>query len=517
MNGKSQGKRNVPRRFRGGKTSKGNSGRNQDATRVRRLNEILRVARSARVSTQLRNGNRRDGHSRRGKRASKGSRSNVNGPRSGTNLNVVVAQGSQVGSGLVTHKTNTHITRGSYENAVSHRFRAMEKKDDKFENAPVSQGSVVHFSGVDEHRSIKHDGEHLLVSGRMFLGAVEHPDYLNIPSNPVIGVGRRLLVATLSPDALGGRLGIAAKSFQQNRLKRGRFLYCSAIGTQMNGQIAMGATNDTSLTMSVIGEEEFAHTTEVHKSEAANVWMDMELPFKPKLQLKAYEDDAADAMETPGLFWVETATLVNFTDLYTAQGQSALGNVFFDYEYEFYNPALSYTIPARQEGQLTLKATAVVGAPTDFAPVQCVTDPNGDHVTPVTGILSLQVQQMPAGITDTRELSSYVFVATAAFCKNSVTGVTSWSAFDPQIASLVSIELGIGACFRFTPYTIGGFVGDTLCIMYPSLKGASESIGAVGGSDNSDQNSYQWKGQTFASLGTQEEYISFSGFWHSID
>ncbi len=419
------------------------------------------------------------------------------------------------------HSTKVHRTKASYASGVAARFKkpAYENMESgaRLKGAPVATDGVVHFSGEDEYRTLEKDGEHARISGKLFLGPVQHPSYSQVTTDPIVPIGSRLLLTSLSPDGLGGRLALLAKEFQQHKIIQARLTYVAATGSQANGQLALFFTNDTGTSGAPTGTDEFSHSTALNKGISFKLWDDCHLNFRPSLSLKKYTDDPKNPLNSTGLIYLETATMIDFTSTHTASGLLPVGNLFLDYEYEFYNASLSYNVQTRETHTISLTASAAQTPIGDYLSVLGITEPTGSAgPTTISNILSSTLT-LPSDVANAGELQSRIFVGFSTFVRNSATGTVTWPMYDPSLGSTISFGVGQGVYIRVFPISTGTWIGKVMLVLFTNFSdAASYEHDETAGLAVSAQ-SYQFMTPPFGALAANTETVSFSGTWSVLE
>lgn len=520
MNGKTNQTSNKPRTARRG----GNRLINRNLAAVKaherkqKLRTILELAKSN-VRNKRATGQRVSGNGGNSPLANGGRRRGSSKPPSHAHRSAIITNSLHAeGSKLPVAKTSEHMSPKTYHEAVQKRFKPLSHNESRTsftsENAPVSVGTTVEFHGSDEHKSLKDDGLHNSCSGRLYLQDVSNVAGPSVTPDPTWGPGARLVLCDLTPKSLGGRVLALSRQFQRFKFKKFRIIYVPSVSTATSGSFMLYYTNDMALTLSPVGTRELSHATATGTGVQFPVWEAASLDIHPKDLLKNFSSASTDAsISAQGIFSLITASAIDFSS--NPNGASgSYGSIYVDYEVEFWEPTLSFQIPARdmQFGSLT---TGSLTNSIKGVSILAVCEADGSSAA-IGGYMSASVP-LPEGITSLEDAQDLMFIGILDGPRQSATpfaGRTlSW--FDPILGEPATLGLegnGMGFAARVEPILTGTFLGKWLLVVYPSIEGCSLSDGTA--EDNYDPSAYQWAS---AAAYPADTVAYFKGYWTARD
>lgn len=431
-------------------------------------------------------------------------------------------------NGVRVARDTFHASKASYTAAVNKRFSPLIKdQNGRWTNrsAPVAEGAQIEFHPSDLHEEIRKDGRHSFITGRSLLGPVIHPNHQeSIGGQPVAHIalqGSRLFVGFLSPDYIGGMASLTSKEFQRHKFRKLRLMYVPNVPTTTAGAIMMYITNDVATSLTTTGQDELAHAATSETAIQTPIWESAHLDFRPKDLANFYQDNADNAaLEIQGMVVVESASFIDFDSLYPAAntdpGIMSLGNLYLDYELEFYVPQLSYVVPERDTGSIILGLGAVIGLPVNRSNFRCAVG-----VVSAYRIPGMTLNGYPQGVTDPLDLVDYTLVTVMsspielalppASRSSAVTPMAAGDTveniplFDPSIGSTFNLKTGV--CFVWRFFVFGGAL---FAVAFPDMESASSATEYD--PDISFSDAVAWDGYDFA--GKPDKECRANGYWH---
>lgn len=226
--------------------------------------------------------------------------------------------------------------------------------------APVANGSEWTGESFHEHEFVKDGHRHIRVGGREFLTSVTTDGYiLTVP------LGSRLAVIPVAPDSLGGRLAVFSDQFEQHRLVKCRIIYEPVVPTTTTGALVMYYRNDVGTTDIDLGRDELVHAATHPSFVQTSVWDAASIDIRPSdANLRYFNDESGDfRQQTQGLIVVEAGDPLTPPVTY--------GNLYIEYDFEFFAPELTYDIVDTPEMKFHInKPTS--GAHEGGSPFRCL-------------------------------------------------------------------------------------------------------------------------------------------------
>lgn len=239
--------------------------------------------------------------------------------------------------GYPVGRVRLHDTLSSYKSSMN--------------NAPVAEGQQVRGSEMHQVESVK-DGKRIVrVGGQMSLGQVAQ-----VTSSTFRG--GHLSVFPISPESLGGRLGLMAKDYEEQVFHLLEIIYVPGVPTTTAGSLGMWFNNDIAVPTWVLGEDSVAHGATHDSFIQTPVWESATISVKPEDTLKRYFNEEA------GDFRLEVQGLVHIIATSTLPA-GPYGSLFLKYDCSFSSPELDYEVQDVETGELVLTWTAFVCATDD--------------------------------------------------------------------------------------------------------------------------------------------------------
>jgi hypothetical protein len=205
-------------------------------------------------------------------------------------------------------------------------------------SAPVSQAGVFHGAESRLYAYMKRNYTAVRAQGHMLLAALEFDDNIDDVWQP----GCRILTIPLSPQALGGQPAEQARLYEQHKIVHCSVHYVPACPTSTPGALAFYVINDVGTTTDIVGETELRHASTYPSFVQTPVWSPVDMEIRPQDINKRYTDinTGDQRATTQALLVIEAAGAVNSETL----SNFAVGNVYLQYDIEFYGQSLSYQI-----------------------------------------------------------------------------------------------------------------------------------------------------------------------------
>lgn len=208
-----------------------------------------------------------------------------------------------------------HETRSSFESS----------------DAPIAHGTSFQGGMAHEYHHVK-DGDHaVLIKGTQFLDTVAY--------TPGLNVGDRMLggIYPVNPSALGNRPAFLADMYQEVKCKRLTFHYRTLVPTTTAGALMLSYSSDPGEEVIETGLENFTSQSTTVANVEVPVWMDAVLHVPLEHVMKRYYDDLEQSwrMTVDGMLQILAASS------FTGTGVHQVGNLFVEYEFEFYAPKLN--------------------------------------------------------------------------------------------------------------------------------------------------------------------------------
>jgi hypothetical protein len=273
----------------------------------------------------------------------------------------------------------------------------------KSSSVGINESTQYHGARFDEHEFMQGADRHVRLAGRELLGILE----VTVAGTEVYSPGGRLGLFPISPDFIGGRLGRMAQEFEQHRAHHLRVLYEPVVPTTTSGAVVLYFNNDVGVPVLEVGENELAHAA-THKAFIQTpVWQAASLDIDPGDALNRYFDEESSdfRFEVQGTVTVEAASLITL-DVAEADGPSKLGNVYLEYDFEFFAEVLDYSVPMRVFSSMTVLSNVTVGNRTTGQPIFWLVGAATAAGYPTINSIGVY----PSGVTSDIELTDYLFV-----------------------------------------------------------------------------------------------------------
>lgn len=205
-----------------------------------------------------------------------------------------------------------------------------------------------YFSGMENAQTpfIRGGKQGLRVRGREYLGSVEvYND--GIGTSGVL-LGGRMGLYPISPFELGGQLSLMAQSYQEHKMLGAEVHYEPVVPATTTGAIALFFYADPTKQVNTIGLEGLKQAATVGTFIETPVWEEARMKLKLEDTLVKYFDEADSEARFTSQGVIE---VIAASDLEPAGTENfPYGNLFIDYEFEFYDPALDNDVDLVREG-----------------------------------------------------------------------------------------------------------------------------------------------------------------------
>lgn len=222
----------------------------------------------------------------------------------------------------------------------------------KMTSVPAAYGGTMHAVPSSEHEFMDDKrGRVVRAIGSMLLDTVSTGEQNFLK-------GSRLGIYLISPTALGGRLALLAKTFEQHKAIKCVISYCPVVPTDTTGALMMYARNDLTAPCVDVGPDELRHAATHPDWMQTSVWKEASMEIKPSnINLRYFdsEEDPADSIQS--LLQVECADDV--------AAHTDFGNLFLHYDFEFYSESLDYDEGQQLTPEVSLVLNAHVLSPGD--------------------------------------------------------------------------------------------------------------------------------------------------------
>lgn len=206
------------------------------------------------------------------------------------------------------------------------------------EGVPVNHGT---HSRSEQYEFMTHKGRSVRSVGSMLLQS------LTVAAQQV-GPGVRLYIQPIFPAALGEMLTLLAQTFEQNKIHRLRFVYRSAQPATVAGSVAMYFRKDLNTAMVTVGIDELRHASTHSNYVDGQIWESFSCEPDPADTLQKYfnEENGEISFTMEGLFTFLTASDCSAIT-------TTLGNLYLEYDIEFFDEELDYLEGATYAGILS--------------------------------------------------------------------------------------------------------------------------------------------------------------------
>lgn len=310
----------------------------------------------------------------------------------------------------------------------------------KAASTPLRENGGLSHRGTHEYEYVGDGGRRLRLSGREYLGQVK-TGYLD--GSLYVG-GNRLAagVWVMTPNALGGRLQLAAKEFLEHKLVAGRVVYVPSVDATIGGQAAMYYNADVGSSTTDLGDK-LIRSAATHQSYTPfEVYCPAHMTIHPEDVNKKYLDESSgdERFHAQGLLEVMSVSSIPGTTKYSG----IYGTLYFEYDFDFYASSLDDEIDDVAEGSMTITCSAS----TLFSAYDNLLISNtAAHVNWAT---------FPSGITVT-DLVNYCFACTVTATSGSWTTFT-WDAH----SDTASYGFAVGQTFWLTCQLEAGGSGNVI-------------------------------------------------------
>lgn len=354
-------------------------------------------------------------------------------------------------NGKVVGKAQRHVKAREYHEAR--------------EKVPIAEGSEYHGASMDEYESVVNGKRHLRVCGRELLGEVGQ---LFAAADTTFSVGERLpgCLWPIAPRYLAGRLSLLASQFEEHKVHSMHVHYVPGVPSTAYGSIAFYFRNDIAVPTIEIGQNELRHAATHRPFVQTPVWKEAHIEIDPEDAVNRYFDEESQEarLEVQGLIQVLCGDSLTCT-----VAHPRLGNLYIEYDIEFFGEALDYDTDSREMTLVTVSGTSAVGLANDGMSV-VFTDgaPSADKP-------SFSVVDLPTGVSSVDELEGWVFYGT-------VLGVTGLFSNTPTPSAITwataesddEHRFQVGQAFWFG-FTYDYTTAKTLMVPFGDLGSVTES------------------------------------------
>lgn len=365
----------------------------------------------------------------------------------------------------------------------------------------VNESVPYHGARFDEYQYMQDGQRHIRLSGRELLGVIGTRDIASSGINFTYSAGDRFAVFPIAPDFLEGRVGRMAQEFEQHKLHALRVWWEPTVPTTTAGAIALYFYNDVGVPMVDTGLDEIAHAATHASFIQTPVFAPESLTIKPEDALNRYFDEESSdfRFEVQGIVVVEAASEITIRGGTSDPYPVTLGNVYVEYDFEFFGEVLDYSIPMKSYGEMRVLSNATVGAVIDGQPLIARV-----AATTAAGQQAITDIDFPSGVTSATDLLGWVFVGTVYLA----TGTSLvWYIVDDPAQREWEVGQGIVVRFRnFGTTVIAAFYADL------ASAGTRDDVGAIAGSTPTSGLAYY----AASALGADAVFC-LAGYWTQLN
>jgi hypothetical protein len=250
----------------------------------------------------------------------------------------------------------TSVTYTDPEGVMTTVNRSPTLSHFKAASAPLATGAQWAGTKYAEHEFMRGSRRMVRISGREFLGTIS----ASYSGEGSVYEGARLAAYPIAPESMGGRLELYSEMYEQHRAIKFDLIYVPVVPATTNGAIIMYYRNDPGIQTLTVGIQEIKHASTLEDFIEFPVWEHARLSVKPtNTQVKYWNEVKQNFRQsTQGIVQVEAGSELS---------AQSYGNLFLEYDFEFYSPALDYEIQDLESYQMSINTSAstatVAGAP----------------------------------------------------------------------------------------------------------------------------------------------------------
>lgn len=372
-------------------------------------------------------------------------------------------------------------------------------------DAPLSSGTQFHGAAFTEYEHHNGAERHCLVHGRELIGTVSaRPGDNN--SEETFFEGDRLpgCVWFINPHILAGRLGHFAQLYEQHKTRRLKLVYAPSVPATSPGSVAIYFRNDPGSTLIDTGHEELAHAATFPDFVQTSIWEEATLDVKPANSITQFWDDQTGDVrfEVQGVVQVLAASKLTL-DPSGNDGPSTIGNVYLEYEVDFFSPGLDYEVDVRPTTTITLSPPTGSGTRPADEPVVLVNEPSTGQ------LIEFEVSDLPDGVTDYVDLAGWYFVGTISVGDSTNPSFTFGRFHTVEDLTPRHFEAGVGMVIDFS---IQDNAGSPRIIgwMHASLASAEDHLTNENAANESGPDTFVWSEFAFS---TSASPVVIYGYW----
>jgi hypothetical protein len=216
-------------------------------------------------------------------------------------------------------------------------------------SAGLSESSQFGGAGLHEMEEMRGGQRVLHLGGREFLDAVVATGTLSLGMRPDFGV------YFLNPEALGGRLSLAAQEFEEAKCRKCRIIYVPNVPATQAGAIAIYYRQDTGARADQVGRDQLLMAATSESFIQTPVWQECALDITPEDTMNRYFD------EVSGSFKLAVQGIIEVLAASALEASITYGNLYLEYDYEFFAPILATEIVDVPTASVTLTLGVVAG------------------------------------------------------------------------------------------------------------------------------------------------------------
>ncbi len=205
----------------------------------------------------------------------------------------------------------------------------------KVTSVPLARGTALRSRAPTVNKwteaSQPERGTHERVLGEQFMGDVT-------TDSAGVGVGQRLDMLILSPEALHGRLEYLAQQYEFHKFHSVKLIYRTVVDATVPGALMVYFRNDVGTPTAAVGTTELEHAaTHYGNNIQFPVWENQSCVFDLTSMFEAYSDASESGyLSAQGLITIESASAL--------AGSTTFGNWYLVYDVEFYADEANYAL-----------------------------------------------------------------------------------------------------------------------------------------------------------------------------
>jgi hypothetical protein len=230
----------------------------------------------------------------------------------------------------------------------------------------LTEKSHLAGSTIHELEMVRKGKRAVRIYGREFLGQVDvsGTNGLPAPQEEYTRLGAQMGMYPVLPSAISGRLRLLAMEFEQHKALRARIYYQPIVPATTPGAIALAFVQDVGEEFLEVGRDELSFLSTHPSFCQTNVWESCHIDVDPSNMLRKYwnEESSSFRQSAQGTVVVASASDLRGDAVGTVYQPKVYGNLFVEYEFEFFEAQLNNTIENVHETQISLQTGSQTGA-----------------------------------------------------------------------------------------------------------------------------------------------------------